>query len=1558
MNLNKRLLTALLCAALCLLGAARAEGVVYRDDDMSLRGHASRYCALAAKDALETSVDAWEGSGYYPCPACVPDESQYPGVEAWERGGTVLVRVPDAWIEARLAEESSPETAPEALLYEGGARDQDLARLLHGQAYLDLLEHAAVGGTQLAEALVPECAEEGLLVMSRRHLGAAWLLAVRPDKAGRDALAKSGRLNLPLRLWRLELKVRTYAAGALFEATEDTVCRTVTLELAPKKSDGEIALRRNDVEEDGYGFYIVADGDVCTLVYRERQYDGEYATHRRAELLGDAFWLEGYRDGEDAVFVCAVTEGELAATRESLYPALYAVPVWREDNGEPAAEAQLAEDYVPVSEAPLPDGTLAVLNAPEYPVGTPFISATLTRPEGGVAEYGYQAVLQRLHNGQWLPVGDDNLRGRVNGDENRIRAGWFCDSVNLIWPIERFGALEEGLYRVSMGDDGQGQTLWLEFRVREGAPDPALPETKPHRWPDFDFPAHAPAYADAGAYNSCADNTRLYHSSTKSTLLAGGVVYELRGIDDIWGWGIGSHYSLFAYPEGQPRRAAQLIEDIDHSDLRLWDLGDGLLLLDSDNTFYRCDLDGGNLGTLGRAFGEDIPSFFAPEAGEERNIRDALPVGDGLYLATNDGIWRTGLDAIAPELVYRAEDFIQNDLAGGRMVYAEGKLFIADGGIVALDTARRDADGLMPARRLTDRYDGGDGDCGLGYIVLNGRLYCWDDERKATVSMNLDGGDAREVSKERFWFSAVTPSGIVLALTGSEPGLFGDERTGAAFYFPADADDPAFDPDRCEKRTIAPNDYDYILGDALVHIGADGRETREPLVAIGQPAPALPEPQALAAASIGPGEDLSFLEDYVDAVRVGDWYLACVKATEPEEAVFDTATRNTTAPWALLNERGEVLAEDLYWWPLDYEWALHPRPFEGFEDGVDTAVLRVGQKYGLIDRTGRIAVAPEYDMIFGFTPGDTSTPAQKGGKWGCIDEAGNIVVPFVYDSSFARFENGCTVAERGGKQLLLGEDGTELLPPEFDDVSIDDDAAYGMARRGDSCLVFDRKGNILFERALGSGSWIYPEDDGALPFPYWDGGARKNGYLNPDGSEALPPVYDEAGSFDAGSGTAMVQLNGLWGLVGLDGSFVLPAEYEHLGALREGLRAAEKGGLWGYLDADGNIAIPFQFAWADDFENGYADAVPAGTRWEGEAPRLHGLIDPSGRWVIEPRTCDYIAVGPDGLAVVCEYENEAILRLTEDGPEEIFALPRYADMDGLLPHEDASSLAKLSGEKTLKKRVSETERLPHLDGEERLYPLYAAYVEAVYPKDVRYEGYEYHTDPVLTVSLEDHPWQRLADGEADLLFAAAPGPEDSIWATLAARGLEAELIPLCRDAVVFLANADNPVEDLSAGQLEGIYAGAIADWAQLGAAGLGEIIAYQGDGRGEARAAFGRVCPFEILVEGALGVAYYDTWAGEASTDAVPYRNLPNALGYALRSQCKSLPAGVRVLSVDGVAPTDENVESGAYPYAETLYAVVLKGNRNPNVRALLDWIQTAQARELAQASGFAALGD
>ena len=229
---------------------------------------------------------------------------------------------------------------------------------------------------------------------------------------------------------------------------------------------------------------------------------------------------------------------------------------------------------------------------------------------------------------------------------------------------------------------------------------------------------------------------------------------------------------------------------------------------------------------------------------------------------------------------------------------------------------------------------------------------------------------------------------------------------------------------------------------------------------------------------------------------------------------------------------------------------------------------------------------------------------------------------------------------------------------------------------------------------------------------------------------------------------------------------------------------------------------------------------------------------------------------------------------------------------------------------------------------------------------------------MLTLSGDENPWQRLLDGDADVIFAAMPGPDASVWATLAARGLTLKFTPLCRDAVVFPVNADNPVEELSVDKLRRIYGGEIVNWSDVGASGPGNIVAYQDEPDSEGRAAFDRLCGFAALADAPQGILDYSGWFPDANSGTVAYRNLPNALGYALLSRCAGLTAGsaVKLLGVDGVAPTDESIADGAYPFAETLFAVTRADNDNPNVRLLLDWLQSDQGRRLAAKAGFTVL--
>jgi len=69
---------------------------------------------------------------------------------------------------------------------------------------------------------------------------------------------------------------------------------------------------------------------------------------------------------------------------------------------------------------------------------------------------------------------------------------------------------------------------------------------------------------------------------------------------------------------------------------------------------------------------------------------------------------------------------------------------------------------------------------------------------------------------------------------------------------------------------------------------------------------------------------------------------------------------------------------------------------------------------------------------------------------------------------------------------------------------------------------------------------------------------------------------------------ALKNIDGLWGVLDINGNIVLGFAYEELGQANEGLIPFMKYGTWGYIDYTGNIVIERQFESAYKFQDGLA----------------------------------------------------------------------------------------------------------------------------------------------------------------------------------------------------------------------------------------------------------------------------------------------------------------------------------------------------------------------------------
>lgn len=274
------------------------------------------------------------------------------------------------------------------------------------------------------------------------------------------------------------------------------------------------------------------------------------------------------------------------------------------------------------------------------------------------------------------------------------------------------------------------------------------------------------------------------------------------------------------------------------------------------------------------------------------------------------------------------------------------------------------------------------------------------------------------------------------------------------------------------------------------------------------------------------------------------------------------------------------------------------------------------------------------------------------------------------------------------------------------------------------------------------------------------------------------------------------------------------------------------------------------------------------------------------------------------------------------------------------PFSKNSKLADLDEPATLQLK----DQLPKIDGATALYPLYAAFTQAVYPEK-EYSPY----DSEVMVNTTPEAYQNLIQGKVDVILAA--GPSDAQLKMAEQKGVELELTPIGREAFVFFLNQKNPIDSLQLQQIQDIYAGKITNWQEVG--GKNEPIrAFQRPPDSGSQTALERLmgdipimeAPKENVPEGMGGII----------KEVSMYRNYKNAIGYTFRYYSTEMVGNdqIKLLAIDGVAPTKETIRNHEYPISSEFYAVTA-GTDNPNAKRFIDWMLSPQGQELVEKVGY-----
>jgi len=278
------------------------------------------------------------------------------------------------------------------------------------------------------------------------------------------------------------------------------------------------------------------------------------------------------------------------------------------------------------------------------------------------------------------------------------------------------------------------------------------------------------------------------------------------------------------------------------------------------------------------------------------------------------------------------------------------------------------------------------------------------------------------------------------------------------------------------------------------------------------------------------------------------------------------------------------------------------------------------------------------------------------------------------------------------------------------------------------------------------------------------------------------------------------------------------------------------------------------------------------------------------------------------------------------------------------PFSQDNSLAVLDEESSFKL----INNLPVLDGATAFYPVYASFVQAVYPQTAH--NYSPYTGIVLC-SRTEYAFDNLFQGKVDMIFCLEPS--DLQLKRFYDNGYKLKLLPIGREAFVFFVNKENPINNLAVDNIRDIYSGKIKNWNKLNG-GDQDIMAFQRPKNSGSQTILEKIMGDISIIKPRME---YVAQEMKGIIDMVAdYRNFPNAIGYSFLQFSTEMVKNdhIKLLSIDGIFPSSEAIQDGSYPFSEIFYAIYIDSdNRNKNIDLFVEWILSPQGQTLVSKTGY-----
>lgn len=165
---------------------------------------------------------------------------------------------------------------------------------------------------------------------------------------------------------------------------------------------------------------------------------------------------------------------------------------------------------------------------------------------------------------------------------------------------------------------------------------------------------------------------------------------------------------------------------------------------------------------------------------------------------------------------------------------------------------------------------------------------------------------------------------------------------------------------------------------------------------------------------------------------------------------------------------------------------------------------------------------------------------------------------------------------------------------------------------------------------------------------------------------------------------------------------------------------------------------------------------------------------------------------------------------------------------------------------------------------------------------------------------------------------------------------------LAYDGIALVVNPNNPVTDMNVETIAKIYTGEIKNWKEVGGNDAEIVLIGREAGSGTRDG-------FESITGTKEKCAYRQELTSTGDVITTVSQN-PDAIGYASLASVKST---VKVVTVDGVIPSEETIKNGSYVIQRPFVFVTKKDkNLSKTAQSFFDWALSKEANEYIKKAG------